>query len=87
MLCPAAGSSARHAAGAGFYLARDKGVLSACLCNVVRAGVLPRIMSELMQVAAHLMMRKPFRRKQCKDEELSGVLGRKEGRKRVGVEP
>jgi hypothetical protein len=49
--------------------------------------VLPRIMSEVMQVAAHLTMRKPFRRKQCKDEELSGVLGRKEGRKRVGVEP
>jgi hypothetical protein len=51
---------------------------------VVQAGVVPRIMSEVMQVAAHL---KPFRRKQCKDEELSGVLGRKEGRKRVGVEP
>jgi hypothetical protein len=45
---------------------------------VVRAGVPPRIMSEVMQVAAHLMMRKPFRRKHCKDEELSGVLGRKE---------
>jgi hypothetical protein len=39
---------------------------------------LRRIMSEVMHVAAHF-----FRRKHYKDEELSGLLGRKEGRESV----
>ena len=83
MLCPAAGSSARLA---GCRILR--GLRVACSeNNVVLTGVPPQIMSMVTQVAVYLMMHKPFRSKQYKDEELSGVLGRKEGRKWVSVEP